>query len=81
MSIQRLNARKIRQLSAQTGLDLQMAWSWGDPADVMLRTFNDEHFLFNRRTGHLRPDDEGHVSSCPGFADYAPAEWRRAAGE
>jgi len=57
-----------------------MAWADG-PGWVQLRTFEDEHFVYDWRTGELKPDLSvpEHMSSCPGYSNYNAEEWRRQA--
>lgn len=78
MSVQRLGARKLARLAEQTGLELQMAWSWGHPSLLLLRTFDDRHYTLDRRTGRLERDwTGGHLSSCPAGSTFVASEWER----
>lgn len=68
MSVNLLGPRKVRQLAARTGLDIDRAFVWSDGRWVYARIGNGpghSHVVIDRRTGAVE-SDHGHFSSCEG---------------
>lgn len=76
MSLQRYGHKKITQLRALTGLDLNMVWNEAGAGEWrQARDRGDIHYRIHLTTGEYEVIDVPHFSSCPGHQHYDPEQW------